>query len=84
MEGQRRKEGLYMQENDFIQILDPHGGFLQVHKSDLDKFIVEEYFGFKRIIKRKPMIKIDLEASEEEFQRQLDVLVEKMNEVEGI
>lgn len=73
-----------MQESDFVQILDPHGGFLQVHKSDLDQFIIEEHFGLKRIIGRKPMIKIDLEAPEEEFQRQLNILLEKIKEVEGI
>jgi len=83
MREQDRKEG-FRWESDFIQILDPQGGFLQVHKSDLDKFIIEEYLGLKRIIGRKPTIKIDLEASEEEFQRQLRLLLKKMEEVEGI
>jgi hypothetical protein len=73
-----------MRENEFIRILDPQGGFLLVYKNDVEKFIVEDYFGLKRIVGRKPLIKIDLEASEEEFQNQLSVLAEKIEEVQGI
>ncbi|HWP49046.1 MAG TPA: hypothetical protein VNM22_17960 [Candidatus Limnocylindrales bacterium] len=73
-----------MREHDFIKILDPQGGFLLIYKGDLDKFILEEHVGFKRIVGRKPVVTIDLEASEEEFQKQLNFLAEKIREMEGI
>lgn len=73
-----------MRENDFIKILDPQGGFLLIYKGDLDKFIIEKQVGFRRIVGRKPVITINLEASEEEFQKQLNFLAEKIEEMDGI